>query len=31
LAEGEKQAARLGVEIIESEVISIEKNEFFEV
>ncbi|GAE88690.1 thioredoxin reductase [Acetivibrio straminisolvens JCM 21531] len=31
LKEGEKQASRLGAEIIDSEVISIEKNEFFEV
>lgn len=31
LNEGEKQAARLGVQIIENEVISIEKNDFFEV
>ncbi|HOM02833.1 MAG TPA: NAD(P)/FAD-dependent oxidoreductase [Acetivibrio sp.] len=31
LGEGEKQALRLGVEIVESEVISIEQNEFFEV
>lgn len=30
LNEGEKQATRLGAEIIDSEVISIEKNEFFE-
>jgi thioredoxin reductase (NADPH) len=31
LSEGEKQAARLGVQIVENEVISIEKNDFFEV
>lgn len=31
LNEGEKQAARLGVQIIENEVINIEKNDFFEV
>jgi thioredoxin reductase (NADPH) len=31
LNEGEKQAARLGVNIFENEVISIEKNDYFEV
>lgn len=31
LLEGEKQAARLGAEIIEGEAIAIEKNDFFEV
>jgi len=31
LREGEKQALRLGVEIIEDEVIAIEKNDYFEV
>jgi thioredoxin reductase (NADPH) len=31
LSEGEKQALRLGVEIIEDEVIALEKNDYFEV
>lgn len=31
LSEGEKQALRLGTEIIEDEVIAVEKNDFFEV
>lgn len=31
LSEGEKQAAGLGIEIVEDEVIAIEKNDFFEV